>query len=242
MGKARENLQVVLLQVRTHRGAEEQELLCFLERCRLRPSQLTAINLVDRPELTWEQVERADAVMIGGAGSHSAMEEHPFTARLADVVHRLIDEERPLFGSCWGHQFLAVALGGSVIADATNAEVGSLPIELTDAGRADPLFGDLPQRLSVQLGHHDRIGVLPPGFEVLARSERCPVQAVRLDDKPVYGSQFHGEMTAEHMRARLYMYKDEYLEPGEDPAAIERLLLPTPEVDGLLDRFLTLFT
>lgn len=242
MAKARENLLVALLQVRSHREAEQQEYLCFLERCRLRPDQLPAINLVDRPELRWQDVERADALLIGGAGSHSATREHPFTAPLADVVRRWVDEDRPFFGSCWGHQFLAAALGGTVVADFANEEVGTHPIELTPEGRRDPLFAPFPERFNVHLGHHDRIGQAPEGLVVLASSGRCAYQAVRLRDKPVYGSQFHSEMTVEHMRARLLMYRDEYLPPGADPALLEEILAPSLEAETLLDRFLALTT
>ncbi len=241
MGKARENLRVTLLQIRSHRDAEEQELLCFLERCRLRPEQLVSINLVERPALRWQDVEDADALLIGGAGAHSAAEEHPFTQPLAEVTRRWIDDDRPFFGSCWGHQFLGAALGGTVVADMVNEEVGSLPIELTDEGRRDPLFEGFPDRFTVQLGHHDRIGETPDDLVVLARSERCATQAVRIPGKPVYGSQFHSEMTVEHMRARLLMYRDEYLPPGADPALLEEILAPSREAEGLLDRFLTLY-
>lgn len=242
MTKARENLRVTLLQVRSHRPAEEQEYRCFLERCRLAPEQLAAINLVDRPDLAWRDVEGADALLIGGAGAHSATEEHPFTAPLADVVLRWIDEDRPFFGSCWGHQFLAAALGGTVVVDLVREEVGSHPVELTPEGRRDPLFDGFPERFTVQLGHHDRIGEMPAGLTVLARSERCAVQAVRLDGKPVYGSQFHSEMTVEHMRARLLMYRDEYLPPGADPGRLDEILAPSREAERLLDRFLAITT
>lgn len=241
MGKARENVRVALLQVRSHREAEEQEYLCFLERCRLAPEQLLRWNLVDRPDVAWADLERADALIIGGAGGHSATEEHPFSGPLAEVMTRWIDEDRPLFGSCWGHQFMAGALGGSVVTDPLHEEVGTFPIELTPAGREDPLFEGYPGRFDVHLGHHDRIDVLPPGFVVLARSERCAHQAIRLDGKPVYGSQFHSEMTVEHMRARLLMYRDEYLPPGADPALLDQILAPSREAETLLDRFLELF-
>jgi GMP synthase (glutamine-hydrolysing) len=114
-------------------------------------------------------------------------------------------------------------------------------VELTDEGRADPLLEGFPARFIAQLGHHDRIGELPADLVVLARSERCAAQAVRIPGKPVYGSQFHSEMTVEHMRARLLMYRDEYLPPGADPAILGGLLAPSPEAEGLLDRFLTLY-
>jgi len=242
MGKAREALRVLLIQIRGHRAAEQQEYLCFLERCGLRPDQLATHNLVDDPGIAWEDVAGFDAVLIGGAGGHSATREHPFTAPLAEVVLRLIDDDRPLFGSCWGHQFLAWACGGTVIADHENEEVGTHTVELTAEGARDPLLAGFPRRFAVQLGHHDRIGVLPPGFQVLARSERCPHQAIRLEGKPVYGSQFHSELTESHIRERLMMYRDEYLPPDADPALLDEILGPSEWADGILDRFLALST
>lgn len=231
---------MLLIQVRGHRAAEQQEYLCFLERCRLRPEQLATHNLVHEPAIRWRQVAEYDAVLIGGAGAHSATHEHPFTAPLAEVVLRLIDGDRPLFGSCWGHQFLAWVAGGTVIVDHENEEVGTHTVELTPEGERDPLFGRFPKRFPVQLGHHDRIGVLPPGFQVLARSARCPHQAIRLEGKPVYGSQFHSELTQSHIRERLLMYREEYLPPDADPALLDEILGPSEQADRLLDRFLSL--
>lgn len=242
MPKSRDNLRVLLIQIRSQADAETQEYLCFLERCRLRPEQLETHNLVYRPRIAWRDVEGYDAVMIGGAGGHSVTHEHPFTAPLTDTVHRLIEEDRPLFGSCWGHQFMAVALGGSVVADHQNEEVGTRIVELTRKGRGDALFEGFPERFAVQLGHHDRIGILPPGFEVLARSDHCPHQAIRLRDKPVYGSQFHSELNHLHIRDRLLMYADEYLPPDADPAWLDDILAPSEEAERILDRFLDLFT
>ena len=59
-----------------------------------------------RPQIRWRDVESAHAVLIGGAGAYSAVHTHPFTEPLSEVVQRLIEEDRPIFGSCWGHQFL----------------------------------------------------------------------------------------------------------------------------------------
>lgn len=232
---------LLLLQVRSHQAAERQEQLCFLERCGVEESQLVCRNLVARPDLAWRDVAGFDAVLIGGAGSHSATRDYPFTGPLTDVVLRWIDEGRPLFGSCWGHQFLGRALGGRVVTDPYRGEVGTFDLELTAAGAADPLFAGLPRRFPVQLGHHDRVEILPAGVEELALSEVCRYQAIRVVGKPVYGTQFHSEMTVGHMRERLRMYRDAYL-PESDPAdELDRILRPTPDADRLLGRFLDLF-
>ena len=110
-------------------------------------------------------------MLIGGAGAYSAVHTHPFTEPLSEVVQRLILADRPIFGSCWGHQFLAGAFGGEVIEDKALSEVGTFPIHLTVAGRADPLFNELPDQFPVQLGHNDRVSTIGAEWQELAASD-----------------------------------------------------------------------
>lgn len=232
--------RVLLIQIRSHEAAERQEQLCFLDRLGIRPESMPCHNLVHEPEVPWSAVAAADAVIIGGAGSHSVTREYAFTAPLGVLVRRLIDEGRPLFGSCWGHQFIAWALGGRVVHDPDRGEVGTFPIELTAAGAADPLFAGFPGRFTAQLGHHDTVVEMPPGVEELASSELHRNQALRVAGLPVYGTQFHCEMNVGHMRERLLMYRDSYLPVADFEAEIDRILAPSPYADTLLERFLTL--
>jgi len=227
--------------VRDHAGALRQEQQCFLERCGLRDGELRAVNLVDRPSLAWRDVADADALMIGGAGAHSVTQDYPFTAPLAEVVLRWIDDRRPLFASCFGHQFLGRVLGGRVLTDEARAEVGTFGVTLHAAGRRDPLFSFLPPRFPAHMGHHDRIVELPPGVVSLARSRRCPHQAIRIGDGPAYGTQFHCEMDEHRMRERLEIYRKAYLADPAKVAAFERRLRATPAIAGLLRRFLELY-
>lgn len=234
---------ILLLQIRApwHQAALLQEQTCFRELCGVGEDRLDAVNLVEHPRIAWTDVEPYDVVMVGGAGSHSVIHEYAFTHPLSEVVLRWVDEGRPFVGSCWGHQFLALVLGGRVVTDEAREEVGTYAIELTEAGREDSLFADFPTTFPAHLGHHDVVVELAPGMVELARSAACPNQAVRVAGKPVYGTQFHCEMSAHRMRERLRMYSAEYL-PAEDlDAELDRLLRPTPEVEGLLGRFLGLY-
>jgi GMP synthase (glutamine-hydrolysing) len=209
MGRAEP--RVLLLQVRDEPRAEEQERLCFLEAAELRPERLACHNLVEEPRLDWRRVRRFDVVMVGGAGAHTVTATYPFSQPLRETLLRLVEERRPLFASCYGHHALVDAMGGRVVTDPSTGEVGTFEVGLTAAGRRDPLFAGLPARFAVQLGHHDRVQRLPPGLVELAASERCPYQALRASGRPIYSTQFHSEMTVEHMAARLLWYRDGYL-------------------------------
>jgi GMP synthase (glutamine-hydrolysing) len=233
------SLRVLLLQVRDHRAAELHEQQCFLGRLDLAPERLACVNVAVEPVPSLAAALDADLVIVGGAGAHSAYVDYPFTEPLAELIRELVARDRPFFGSCFGHQFLGRALGGSVVNDPANEEIGTFELALTDEGRRDPLFANLPERFPVHLGHHDRIDRMPDGVVTLASTARCAQQVIRVPGKPVYGSQFHCEMTDRDMRERVLMYAAEYM-PGDDPVGeLSRRLHPTPIADGLLARFVS---
>ena len=241
MATPRTRLRLALLQLRNDGVPLRQEQSCFLERCRVARHQVAFINLVDQPQVRWRHVDGVHAVLIGGAGDYSATEVHPFTEPLRQLALRLIDDGRPVFGSCWGHQFLAQITGGEVVEDPVRTEIGSHPVELTRQGVADPLFEGFPPRFHVQLGHKDRVVRLGAGWVELARSELCPYQAIRLEDRPVYGTQFHSEMDENRLRERLEVYRAGYVPDPEKFAEVLRRLRPSVEADRLLARFLELY-
>lgn len=231
---------LLLVQVRGPENelAMLQERVCFAELAGLDAARWTYLNAVTDPEITWARVAHHDVLLIGGAGAHSVTEEHSFTRPLAEVVRRWVAEGRPMLGSCWGHQFLAWALGGTVETDPAGEEVGTFDIHLTEAGRRDPWLDGLPPTFPVHLGHHDVVRDLPPGLVELAYSERGRNQVVRYRDLPIYGTQFHCEMTMVRMQERLRMYSDEYLDGQDDEASLGSILRPAPVAEGLLRRFL----
>jgi GMP synthase (glutamine-hydrolysing) len=228
---------VLLLQVRDRRSAELHEQQCFLDRLSLAPERLRSINVVDHGVPSLDTAQAHDLVILGGAGAHSAYLDYPFTEPLIGLVNELVDRGRPFFGACFGHQFLGRALGGSVVHDPKNEEIGTFEVDLTPEGVADPLFRGVPQRFAAQLGHHDRIDRMPASLVTLASTGRCTQQVVRVAGKPVYGAQFHCEMTEQHMRERVMMYASDYM-TGDDPLAqLAKRLRPTPYADTLLARF-----
>lgn len=230
-------MRFVLIQIRDDQPAEDQERLCFLEACDLEPGQLDCVNVARDPSIPWSLIEGCAALIVGGAGSYSAAKTYPFTAPLESTVRRAVDSELPFFGSCFGHHLLVRSLGGSIVTDHGAGEVGTFDIELTPSGRRDPLLEGFPERFSAQLGHHDRVESLPPGLIELAASSRCRHQLLRLAGKPVYSSQFHAEMTEQHLLARLEMYRDTYLAQKTSLEELSGSLRPSPWADGILRRF-----
>lgn len=241
MPTPRTRLRLVLLQVRNHRASLAQEQSCFIERCQVARRQMKFINVVDDPNVSWKDVEDAHAVLIGGAGAFSVTQDHPFTRPMADLVLEVIERDRPVFGACWGHQFLIKTTGGTVVEDPEQGEIGTFAITLTPEGTQDPLFAEVPSPFWAQLGHKDSACSIGPGWKELAFSNRSRYQTVRLDDKPVYGTQFHSDLNEQRLRERLLVYFDDYVEDEEDYDRILRSLRPSIDADRLLARFLELY-
>ena len=74
-------------------------------------------------------------------------------------------------------------------------EVGICTIDLTEAGRVDPLFAGLGPTLDCLQWHGAEVSALPEAGVVLATNPACAVQAFRAGDA-AYGLQFHSELTA----------------------------------------------
>ncbi|MEZ5331603.1 MAG: gamma-glutamyl-gamma-aminobutyrate hydrolase family protein [Thermoanaerobaculia bacterium] len=232
---------MLLVQFRLHDAAERQEAHCFRTAAALAGDELVSVNVAREPVLRWPDVSAYDAVLLGGAGEYSVTDRHPFSPWVEEVVDRLIEEGRPVLGSCYGHHVLAQVTGGEVITDPQTEEVGTFDVTLTEAGLADPVLEGLPATFAVQLGHHDRVSRAGSGLVELARSERCPWQILKIEGKPVYGTQFHAEMDFEHMVDRLAMYRESYVGDSDALDAIGDVLAPAPLARRVLRRFLEIF-
>ena len=93
---------------------------------------------------------------------------------------------------------------------------------LTEAGVADPVFGILPKRFRAPMGHEDIVERLPIGATLLVYSDRVRHEAFGFPGRPIYGTQFHPELTREGLMQRLRAY----------PKYIEKIAgVPEPEFE-----------
>jgi len=183
-------------------------------------------------------LEEATALLVGGSGQFSVLDDETwvkgFIDFLADVV---VTQRKPTFASCFGFQGLVLAGGGEVICDKENTEVGTFELTLSDAGKADRLFGAMPAQIKVQLGHKDRASRLPSGMIHLASTARSPYQALRVEGTPIVATQFHPELMKQDNIDRYLRYWEEYGsgDPGNDP--VMRSMDESPEASALLPRW-----
>jgi GMP synthase (glutamine-hydrolysing) len=97
----------------------------------------------------------------------------------------------PVLGICYGMQLACSALGGRV----TRAGAREFGRAHVDVLAADTLFAGVPPRTEVWMSHGDQVDAGAADFVALARTDTCPLAAVRHRTLPVFGLQFHPEVT-----------------------------------------------
>jgi GMP synthase-like glutamine amidotransferase len=170
-------------------------------------------------------LESYDALFVmGGAMDVWDVEEHPWLVAEKRAIRRFVRElDRPYLGICLGHQLLADALGGTC-GPMRPPEVGVMDVELTPAGRADAFMVGLPTVKPVLQWHSVRVAQPPEGATILARSDLCRVQAMRVGDRAL-GLQYHIEI--ETGVASAWAAVPEYraaLDASHGPGGIDRLV------------------
>lgn len=105
----------------------------------------------------------------------------------------------PILGICYGMQLSCEALGGSVD-NTPSREYGPATCRI---GKADQLFAGLPSQIDVWMSHGDQISSVSDDFETLAMTGTCPYAAIRHRRLPVFGIQFHPEVTHTPMGGQL---------------------------------------
>ncbi len=104
---------------------------------------------------------------------------------------KIFDLGIPVLGICYGMQIACQALGG-LVAPATAREYGRATLTVTDP---NTLFRGYPTESVVWMSHGDQVQTITGDFVPLASTDTCPVAAVKHKSRPVFGIQFHPEVS-----------------------------------------------
>lgn len=97
----------------------------------------------------------------------------------------------PILGICYGMQLACQILGGHVKPSSTR-EFGRAQCHIHEA---NGIFAGVPGNTDVWMSHGDQVQTVDGDFIALAATDTCPVAAVRHRERPVYGLQFHPEVS-----------------------------------------------
>ena len=183
-------MRFLLLQIRNPDDPMRQQEVQSFSRALGVPLQAISVFDLLGEALRPEDLEAADVFLLGGSGDYSAAVDAPWLDRALDDLRLLHEFRKPTFASCWGFQAMARAMGGRVVHDPNRAEIGTIELTLTDAGREDPLFGPLGSPFSGHAGHEDCVDELPPNATLLDGFVDDPQRIVERGVRQVLGHEF----------------------------------------------------
>lgn len=153
------------------RRVREDQVYCEIVRFNITPERI-------------EELKPKGIILSGGPASVYADDAPRCDPR---IFHLGI----PVLGICYGMQLACDSLGGHV-QSAPAREYGRAHMRVT---ANDPLFDGIPEQSQVWMSHGDQVTKVAGGFRPLAATDTCPIAAVRHESLPVYGLQFHPEVT-----------------------------------------------
>lgn len=151
---------------------------------------VAAGELPDRPET-------AQAYVVTGSPA-GVYEPLPWIAPLKDFLVAA-KGRAALVGVCFGHQIMAEAFGGKVIASPKGWGVGLHDYRVA---RQEPWM-DPVSNIRVAASHQDQVVELPPGAQVLAGSDFTPFGMLAYRDQPAISIQLHPEFEPAYAKALI---------------------------------------
>lgn len=143
-------------------------------------------------------IDEQDAFLITGSPL-SVLDDHAFMPDLLEFIRKCDAAKKPLLGACFGHQAIALALGGKV----ERANLGwNVGIEPTKYQKTKPWMVPAQSELPLYVFHEDQVTELPDGCELLGTSTRCPVSSFSKGDH-IFTTQAHPEFSEDFMRCVL---------------------------------------
>jgi GMP synthase (glutamine-hydrolysing) len=112
---------------------------------------------------------------------------------------RLFDLGVPVLGICYGMQLACHQLGGKVL-PADHREFGPATCRIAES---DGLFESVPAETTVWMSHGDQVQLVQGDFVPLAATDTCPMAAARHRSRPIYGLQFHPEVSHTPQGSRI---------------------------------------
>ena len=157
---------------------------------------------LDKGEAFPSPLDYQALIVLGGPDSANDT-TGKMTQELAQVKIAL-DNKKPYLGICLGLQ-VGVKAGGGTIVPSPHKEVGFIDpdggpftVQLTDAGKHDPLFADLTDELKVFHLHGETVE-LTDDMVLLASGAWCKNQIIKIGES-AYGIQSHFEQTEAMLR------------------------------------------
>ncbi len=172
-----------------------------------------------------ERVEQFDGYVITGSPA-SANGGEAWIEKLMAFIREIDKRKIPTIGVCFGHQAIALALGGAV---GKNPGGWGFGISPTLFAAHEAWMSPPHATLNLYAAHNEQVTKLPEGAVVLGGSAFCPIGSYKIGNH-IFTTEYHPEMTPEFITELSHEIED-YV--GHDLAEKARAQFKLP-ADGAL--------
>lgn len=163
-----------------------------------------------------QDIDEQDGYLITGSPL-SVLEPHDFLEPLYDFIRKCDAARKPLIGACFGHQAIAVALGGVVGRTAMGL---NMAVQTTEFSVFESWMTP-PRPLDLYVSHEDQVTVLPDGCKMLGHSGPCRIASFSKGNH-LFTTQAHPEFNDGFMRAVFTAY-GQHINPEHYDSALASL-------------------
>lgn len=135
-----------------------------------------------------------DGLIITGSPA-SVHDADPWLADLFALIQEAVVKKIPLYGACFGHQAIAIALGGKVCENPNGWVFGTTKTVVTDMASYQKV-GPIYQYAA----HIEQVTQLPENAQIIIRNSECPIGGFAIENH-VLTTQYHPEMTDDFIAA-----------------------------------------
>lgn len=237
---------VLILQLRPEDATSNSEYACFLKYGQLQAKDTCRMRIEQSGIPADLKLDDYSAIIVGGSPFDISTPENKksdiqkkIEADFRHLLDQVVPRDFPFLGACSGNGLLGSYLGTNISTKYGEA-VGCVKLDITEAGKQDPLLTGLPKLIDVLLGHKEACDTTPEGTTLLMTGNDCPVQMFRIGGN-VYATQFHPEGDAEEFILRINTYSNHgYFKPHEADALKEAVSTkPTLYAQEILRRFVS---
>jgi GMP synthase (glutamine-hydrolysing) len=134
--------------------------------------------------LNLETIKKYDSFILSGRRKN----EKKINKINSKIIKHSIQYDKKLLGICYGAEILALTLGGT-IRKINSLQKGSEKIRFCTHNE---LCNDT---MLVFESHNFEISKLPDSLTPIGESDNCKYEVIQYEKKPIFGTQFHPEMS-----------------------------------------------
>jgi GMP synthase (glutamine-hydrolysing) len=135
-------------------------------------------------EITIQSLDQYSSIILSGRRKNNP-NMNVINSRL---IKHALERQKPLLGICYGAEILALTLGGTI----KKMNVARQGIYEINVIKDNPICNG---KIKAFESHSYMVSNLDSSFKQIAKSSSCEFEIFQLDDKNIFGTQFHPEMS-----------------------------------------------